>query len=58
MVRPYPPFMYSDPRNTKSAGPFIVHTLSPQMIAKVNFTEDGFRQLEPLSVFSPADDAG
>lgn len=57
MGRSYPRFIYSDPRNTKSAGPFIVHTLPPQMIVKVSFTEEGFHQLKPLSVFTPADDA-
>jgi len=56
MARPYPRFIYSDPQKAKSAGPFIVHTLPPQMIAKVTFNEDGFHQLEPLSVFTPAGD--
>jgi hypothetical protein len=54
MARRYPRFIYSDPRNTKSVGPFIVHTLPPQLIAKVTFNEDGFHQLAPLSVFTAA----
>jgi hypothetical protein len=56
MARPYPRFIYADPHNTKSAGPFIVHTLFPQLIARLTFNQDGFHQLEPLSVFVAADD--
>jgi hypothetical protein len=35
MPRKYPKFLYSNPTNTKSKGPFIVHTLSPQFICRV-----------------------
>jgi hypothetical protein len=56
MVRQYPRFIYSDPQDTKSAGPFIVHTLYPQLIAKVTFTQEGFHQVAPLSMFTAADD--
>ena len=56
MARPYPRFIYSDPQDTKSAGPFIIHTLHPQLIAKVSFNQEGFPQIIPLSTFTPADD--
>ncbi len=35
MARKFPRFIYSDPKNVKSEGPFIVHTLQPRMIMKV-----------------------
>lgn len=34
MARNYPRFLFSDPKNTKSEGPFIVHTLEPRFILK------------------------
>lgn len=36
MARPFPRFLYSDPRNTKSEGPFIVSTLEPLIICKIH----------------------
>jgi len=36
MARKFPRFIYSDPKNVKSEGPFIVHTLQPRMIMKVD----------------------
>lgn len=35
MARLYPRFLFSDPQNTKSKGPFVVHTLDPKFIVKV-----------------------
>jgi hypothetical protein len=32
MARQYPRFLFSNPQNTKSKGPFVVHTLDPVMI--------------------------
>ena len=56
MARLYPRFIYSDPQDTKSSGPFVVHTLFPQLIAKVTFNQEGFHQVSTLSVFTTADD--
>jgi hypothetical protein len=44
MKREYPRFLFSDPTNTKSPGPFIVHTLSPRKIFRVHWgdSERGF----------------
>jgi len=39
MARKYPRFLLSNPANTKSTGPFVIHTLSPQFIAKPEFDE-------------------
>lgn len=36
MAREYPRFLFSDPRNTKSKGPFIIHTLFPRAIFKID----------------------
>jgi hypothetical protein len=36
MARNYPRFLYSNPQNTKSEGPFIVHTIFPRSIFKVH----------------------
>ncbi len=35
MAREYPRFLISNPSNTKSKGPFIIHTLPPQFICRV-----------------------
>src|SRR5690348_12623233 len=35
MARKYPRFIFSDPPNTKSPGPFIIHTLEPRFIVRV-----------------------
>jgi hypothetical protein len=36
MPRSYPRFLFSDPKNIKSKGPFIVHTLNPRFIVRVD----------------------
>lgn len=40
MARAYPRFLFSDPKNIKSAGPFIVHLLHPRLVFIVNFHTD------------------
>lgn len=35
MSRQFPRFLFSNPKNTKSKGPFIVHTLEPRIIIRV-----------------------
>ncbi len=35
MARQFPRFLFSDPTNTKSKGPFIVHTIWPKAILKL-----------------------
>lgn len=54
MSRKYPRFLFSNPKDTKSPGPFIVHTLEPQLIAVVTFAEDGWHFVDALEVFKPA----
>lgn len=40
MARKYPRFLLSNPTNTKSEGPFIVHTIFPKGILKIDeFTQ-------------------
>lgn len=36
MGREYPRFLFSNPKNTKSKGPFVVHTLEPRFIARID----------------------
>ncbi len=40
MARNYPRFLYSNPQNTKSKGPFIVHLLDPRLVFSIVFTEE------------------
>jgi hypothetical protein len=54
MARQYPRFLFSNPKDTKSPGPFIVHTLEPQLIAVVTFAEDGGHFVDAVEVFKPA----
>lgn len=35
-MRDYPAFLFSNPQNTKTTGPFIVHNLFPKAIIKVS----------------------
>lgn len=37
MARGYPRFLYSNPTNTKSEGPFILHTLFPKKLYHVHW---------------------
>lgn len=39
MARKFPRFLFSNPKNTKSEGPFIIHTMEPRFIAKVDIIE-------------------
>jgi hypothetical protein len=36
MAKEYPRFIFSNPKNTKSKGPFVIHTLDPFIICSVN----------------------
>lgn len=36
MKRGYPRFLYSDPKNSTSKGPFITHTIFPKAIFRVD----------------------
>ena len=40
MAREFPEFLFSDPKNTKSEGPFIVHTIFPKKIFKVTWLKN------------------
>ena len=35
MARQYPRFLYSNPTNTKSKGPFVLHMLKPLLICRI-----------------------
>jgi hypothetical protein len=48
MARKYPKFLWANPTQTKSEGPFIVHTQEPRFIAKPIF--DGKRRLRYTEV--------
>ena len=37
MGRKYPRFLYSEPTDSKSEGPFVVHTLPPRFVCKLEF---------------------
>jgi len=52
MARKYPRFLFSDPQNTKSPGPFIIHTIYPRGIFRV-FQTDGKVDLEILEFWEP-----
>lgn len=48
MARKYPKFLWSNPTNTKSDGPFIVHTQEPRFLAKPHFDEQ--RNFHSISI--------
>lgn len=48
MARKYPKFLWSNPTNSKSEGPFIVHTQEPRFLAKPHF--DDRRNFHSISV--------
>ncbi len=54
MARKYPKFLWSNPTNTKSDGPFIIHTQRPRFIAKPHFTEQ--RYFHSISILEMWDD--
>lgn len=55
MKRNYPRFLYSNPQNTKSKGPFIVHTLPPRIIMRID--HDGSRiVITPLDLHTEPED--
>ncbi len=47
MARQYPRFLYSNPQNTKSKGPFIIHLLEPRLICRlVDNNKEDVRKLD------------
>jgi hydroxymethylpyrimidine pyrophosphatase-like HAD family hydrolase len=48
MARKYPKFLWSNPTNAKSDGPFIVHTQEPRFLAKPYFDEQ--RKFNSISI--------
>ncbi|MDB5012824.1 MAG: hypothetical protein JWQ25_1026 [Daejeonella sp.] len=54
MARKYPKFLWSNPTNIKSEGPFIVHTQKPRFLAKPYF--DNQRNLHSISVLEMWDE--
>jgi hypothetical protein len=50
MARKYPRFLYSNPLNTKSPGPFLIHTLFPRVIFKVHIQENSLPRGEGVSI--------
>lgn len=55
MARQYPRFLFSNPQNTKSTGPFIVHLLPPKMICRVDSHFHPYKIIT-LDVFDPCDE--
>lgn len=41
MARGYPRFLFSNPQNVKTPGPFIVHTLFPKFLCHVKHNTSG-----------------
>ena len=37
MARQFPRFLFSNPKNTKTQGPFIIHMLEPNLLFKVEW---------------------
>lgn len=54
MARKYPKFLWSNPTNAKSDGPFIVHTQEPRFLAKAHFDEQ--RNFHSISILEMWDD--
>lgn len=61
MPREYPRFLFSNPKNTKSPGPFCVHLLPPRFICSLEYHVDGSNHvgtltLKPLDFFDSCTD--
>lgn len=54
MARKYPKFLWSNPTNVKSEGPFIVHTQEPRFLAKPHFDEQ--RNFHSISILEMWDE--
>ena len=53
MARKQPKFLWSNPTNAKSDGPFIVHTQEPRFLAKPHFDEQrNFHSISILEMWS------
>jgi hypothetical protein len=50
MARGFPRFLFSNPINTKSKGPFVIHALSPEVIIKVYTDELEFEKRKGIGV--------
>ena len=37
MAREFPRFLFSNPKNTKTTGPFIIHMLDPHLLFRVEW---------------------
>jgi len=57
MARDYPRFLYCIAQDSKSPGPFIVHTLFPQLIGRITTKEDGGFQIAPVVTFVQANES-
>lgn len=52
MARQYPRFLFSNPKNTKSEGPFVVHTFFPKCIMKIiSVDAEGFPEINILEMW-------
>lgn len=49
MARQYPRFLFSNPTNTKSKGPFVIHTLEPRLIFKVHHPDTSEEEINLIS---------
>ncbi len=56
MARGYPRFLFSNPQNTKSKGPFLVHTLEPKFIAQVVVKDNQYSGVHLLENWSSLSD--
>lgn len=54
MAREYPRFLVTkEMGNTKSKGPFLIHTLTPRFIAKILKNASGYFYLEFIELWEP-----
>lgn len=58
MAKKFPRFLFSDPTNVKTKGPFIVHTLEPHFICKPIFdNKRNLIDLTAIEMFNEKDNA-
>ncbi|WP_256009465.1 hypothetical protein [Desertivirga xinjiangensis] len=55
MARKFPKFLWTNPDNSKSEGPFLIHSQEPRFIAKPKFTEQRF--MHEVSIIEMWDDS-
>ena len=51
MARGYPKFLFSNPENVKTPGPFIVHLLEPRLVFKVLLSKSEFDDSQGIASF-------